>query len=464
MPKLVELEDGRVIEFPDGMSDSQIDANLRLSLAGEQGIKQAESGAVERSKPSTDQRAAEMFESQLSRAGTFGTAPTQEDIQAGREANIPMLTLGAMAAPATIGGAIAAPAATAKGLLGSLVGGAVGNEAGQWVGRRVPVVGGEMLGDVLGGVGGLVGGVGGGMAAPKLGAKELLAMLPGGGKGGMLAQILGRGEAEVAKGAATQAAKTVAPEVAEEAAKKVADRAAQMKLRERAIAAAEERNAIAREKLRLKAEKPGPRAVPKSEPAPAPRTEGATALKPEPEFIPDEAVSLVAEPLPFRPRGTTKPATNLGGKAKPGPAPTPPDKLEETLRASLDAIKEKKASKQALQAIAEKVEMSPLQAPRIQVGAQRVGKTVGMTKEEVRKQAGPVLDETLGEASPILPIQPFQKIIDTMKAIPRSEREAYVARATSGKTKWQVENIRRTLEHLGLLLPAGAAVGAASSE
>ena len=38
-----------------------------------------------------------------------------------------------------------------------------------------------------------------------------------------------------------------------------------------------------------------------------------------------------------------KPATNLGGKAKPGPAPTPDDKLAETLQASIDAAKAKKA-------------------------------------------------------------------------------------------------------------------------
>ena len=103
--------------------------------------------------------------------------------------------------------------------------------------------------------------------------------------------------------------------------------------------------------------------------------------------------------------------------------------------------------------------LSPLQAPRIQVGAQRVGRDVGLTKEEVRRQAGPVLDEVLGEASPILPQEPLKNIIDTMKALPKTggAREAYVARATSGKAKWQVENIRRTLEHLGLLLPVGVA-------
>jgi hypothetical protein len=102
----------------------------------------------------------------------------------------------------------------------------------------------------------------------------------------------------------------------------------------------------------------------------------------------------------------------------------------------------------------------PLQAPRMETGAERVGKPLGMTKEQVREVAGPVLGETPGSASPILPKQALQKIIDDMRALPKDgpERAAYVARATSGKTQWQVENIRRTLEHLGLVVPA--AVGA----
>lgn len=102
----------------------------------------------------------------------------------------------------------------------------------------------------------------------------------------------------------------------------------------------------------------------------------------------------------------------------------------------------------------------PLQGPRMETGAERVGKPLGMSKEQVREVAGPVLGETPGSASPILPKQALQKIIDDMRALPKDgpERAAYVARATSGKTQWQVENIRRTLEHLGLVVPA--AVGA----
>jgi hypothetical protein len=100
-----------------------------------------------------------------------------------------------------------------------------------------------------------------------------------------------------------------------------------------------------------------------------------------------------------------------------------------------------------------------LKGPRIRTGAERVGREAGMTKEAVREATGPVLDEAVGEASPILPKQALTKIIDDMKALaPGADREAYVARATSGKTKWQVENIRRTLEHLGLVVPVAVSV------
>lgn len=113
---------------------------------------------------------------------------------------------------------------------------------------------------------------------------------------------------------------------------------------------------------------------------------------------------------------------------------------------------------------AEKSAASPLRVPRIEQGAQKVGRAAGMTKEEVRVATGPVLGEAVGEASPVLPKKALQSIIDTMKAMPMAEREAYVAKATSGKAQWQIENIRRTLEHLGLLLPAGVAAGAAMAE
>lgn len=103
----------------------------------------------------------------------------------------------------------------------------------------------------------------------------------------------------------------------------------------------------------------------------------------------------------------------------------------------------------------------PLQAPRFEQGAERVGKPLGVTKEEIRQTVGPRLDETRGEASPVLPDRALRDIIEAVKALPKGgpERLAYVARATSGKTRWQVENIRRTLEHLGLIVPVAVGLG-----
>lgn len=111
---------------------------------------------------------------------------------------------------------------------------------------------------------------------------------------------------------------------------------------------------------------------------------------------------------------------------------------------------------EAWKGFAEQPQMSPLQEPRVQSGAERVGRATGLTKEQVRQQTSPILGEQPGEASPIFPRDVLGRIVDTVKALPVSEREAYVARATSGKAQWQIENIRRTLEHLGLLVPVAA--------
>jgi hypothetical protein len=103
---------------------------------------------------------------------------------------------------------------------------------------------------------------------------------------------------------------------------------------------------------------------------------------------------------------------------------------------------------------------SAMQQPRVDVGAERVGRAQGLSKEQVRAQTAPILGEAQGAASPILPQKALNNIIDAMKALPKEggAREAYVQAATSGKAQWQIENIRRTLEHLGLLVPAAAAI------
>jgi hypothetical protein len=157
-----------------------------------------------------------------------------------------------------------------------------------------------------------------------------------------------------------------------------------------------------------------------------------------------EAAAAPAVEAAILPAGKRTMATNLGGLAREGAAPTAPEKLEEALQATLDALKKEKVA-------------GTLQPERIQVGAQQVGRQVGLTKEQVRMQAGPVLDEALGEASPVLPRKAIASIAEKIKTLPMSERDAYVAKATSGKAMWNVEVVRRTLEHLGLLLPLGVA-------
>lgn len=307
-----------------------------------------------------------------------------------------------------------------------------------------------------------------------------------------LGKLLLGGAVGGAKKAAVGGAAGMADDVAKAAA--AATRKAELDLatkeaRLASITAKEERarelHQIRVEAARAKAAgKPGPRAVPKSEPAPAPRTEGATALKPEPEFIPDEAVSLVAEPLPFRPRpskGTTTMATNLGGKAKPGPAATPDDELAATLQASIDAAKATKAGavrgkgtpllEEALdtasgmhQREATAGMTEAVAARRRAVGSQKVARELGMERHQVQSDAGTILNEALGEVSPVIPEKAWAGIVAKMKSLPPEERVAYVARARGVKNMAQIENLRRTLETLGLLAPVGLAVGAASSE
>ena len=413
---------------------------------------------------------ADIFKKQLATAGSFGHTPQPEEMPEGAAGKLAMagtiasLPLGVQAA--------GAPLAALRGLAMSAAGASAGGYAGTGLGRGLEMVGApEGTSETAGTIGGLVGGVAGPVGGPMALAKLLKL---GGGKAGMLGQI---GERLAGTGAASveaTAAKTAA--TAEREAAKAAEREAARKLRERALAVAEERNALTRQRLELRAAreaaktapKAGPRAVPKPEPAPAPRTEGATALKSEPEFIPEDAVSLVAEPLPFRPRpskGTTTMPTNLGGKAKPGPAPTPPDKVEDALRASLkpDAKIAPAQVETALRDSVKELSAEGLQIPRIQIGAEKVGRQVGMLKEEVRQVAGPVLNEARGEASPIFPRKALESIVDKMRTIPPGpEREAYVRAATSDKAMWQVETIRRTLEKLGLLVPVGVAAGTMS--
>lgn len=117
-----------------------------------------------------------------------------------------------------------------------------------------------------------------------------------------------------------------------------------------------------------------------------------------------------------------------------------------------------KDANKMVQLVTANLPKSPLKAPRIEVGAERVGKATGMTKEEVRTLTGPIVGESVGAASPVFPQKAFDAIYAKMKAMPRGgpERMAYAAAAKGEKAMSQVETIRRTLEAAGLVVPAAA--------
>ena len=461
-----------------------------VKAVGQQSVQQAEAGAVGRSEAPSEAMSP-WAESAM--AGMSGEGGAYADPNAtGADILKRGAGMAAMAgAGATGAGLVTAPAATLKGLTGGLVGSAAGSEAGEWVGRRIPVVGGETAGNVLGALGGLVGGVGLGSVAPRLGKNELLAMLPG--KGGMLGSLMGRGEPAAAATQAAELAAAARAETQAAAAIKTEAQAAKLALEARKVAAREAESAA-----RIKALEETTRAriaaiearasgkavprVPKAKPAPsaAPPSEGATALKnedfPDAPFIEDSALKV----LPFPPaKGTVKPSTNLGGAAKPGPAGTPPDELEETLRRSIEAVKAKKAGavrgkspvvdkaldtaegmhqREATAGMTERVA-----ARRKEVGADKLARELGMDADVIRSDAGDVVGEALGAHSPIIPEKAWKEISAKMLSLPPSERYAYVARAT----RWarpQIEQLRRTYENLGIAIPVAATGAALASD
>lgn len=115
---------------------------------------------------------------------------------------------------------------------------------------------------------------------------------------------------------------------------------------------------------------------------------------------------------------------------------------------------------------AQPVTASPLQQPRIEVGAERVGRSAGMTKEEVRKATGPILGEAPGEASPVLPDKPFAAMLDKLHSLPKEgpARDAFVQAAKDPKTRAQLYNQLRQLRHFGMVVPAVAALPSVRSE
>lgn len=99
----------------------------------------------------------------------------------------------------------------------------------------------------------------------------------------------------------------------------------------------------------------------------------------------------------------------------------------------------------------------PMEGARIAEGAEDVARASGMTPTQVRVQTGPVGREAVGDPSLILPKTDLERMIDKLRALPRegNARVDYVNAAKDPKTWAQLENVRRTLGHVGLGVSGG---------
>ena len=112
-----------------------------------------------------------------------------------------------------------------------------------------------------------------------------------------------------------------------------------------------------------------------------------------------------------------------------------------------------------------------VQEMRRKYGAKHTADMLGKPASEVgqiRLDADTITDEALGEVSKLIPSGDqnagWARIVRDMKALPPDQRAAYIARSNSPKNRAQMEQLRRTLESLGIMIPVGVGVGAASRE
>lgn len=376
------------------------------------------------------------FAEALGRKTTFGAAPTPDEARKEWEEKIPAFAASAALVPGLLANPVAALKAAGWGLAGSVAGG----EAGRVVGGIAEDVGlpkGTKQALTTGGA--LVGSLLGGYKGPDV-VRALARVSPHSRLGAVVRALLSETPTTAGGGAVPSAVATKAGPTAviADEAEVLAEQLAKQIGVSKDVAKEMVRRGLAAEAASTRAT--GPVVPPRSTAA------TATALETAPmtESAATTADEIAGQILRWKNENKWSGA-----------------QIESALR-NVYGISPKDG-RRMIKVVLEGQKVSPLQAERIEIGAQNVGRALGMTKEEVRKQAGPVLGEELGEASPILPRKALQSIIDTMRALPMSEREAYVARATSGKAQWQIENIRRTLEHLGLLLPAGVVAGAVAA-
>lgn len=102
---------------------------------------------------------------------------------------------------------------------------------------------------------------------------------------------------------------------------------------------------------------------------------------------------------------------------------------------------------------------SPLQQPRVQVGAEAVGRQTGLTKEAVRETTGPIRGEAPGTAAG-MPSNPKDRIVEKLinmgpkgQGLPESAREAYAAAGRDPKTRVQVQAYLDALRKVGFAVP-----------
>lgn len=105
---------------------------------------------------------------------------------------------------------------------------------------------------------------------------------------------------------------------------------------------------------------------------------------------------------------------------------------------------------------------SPMQQPRVQVGAEVVGRQNGLTTQQVRDTTGPIRGEAQGAAAG-MPNGPMDRIVQKLidmgpkgQGLPETARESYAAAATSDKARLQVQAYLDALRKVGFV-GAGAA-------
>ena len=134
---------------------------------------------------------------------------------------------------------------------------------------------------------------------------------------------------------------------------------------------------------------------------------------------------------------------------------------KEAVVAASRAAREAKAA----EAVATKARVAKEMSPRVREGAERVGRQVGKSKEQIRMETGPVFNEAQGAASPFLPSRVEQDIIDKMRSMPPGEmRKAYVLAAKDPKTQVIAEQMRRFMERVGIAVPIVAGAGMAAGQ